>query len=170
MSCEVLDSEAAGPAPFSRVVPVGWYDGPTEGVLECGGVPYVFRKVAWDRHFARRVFVLRPVSRGAFDAVAEIVGRPADASATDEERQATWERLMDLLDQGGPVEYLVMADWITEALLAVRRVDAPALRAEIEAMILPTPGGDDYWDGFSYSDAPHERWLELLLQPEPAAG
>ena len=79
--CQTLD---AGPtsAVFDRVVALGYYDGPTEGVLSCGacGSNYVFRMCGWDPDEDDvRVFELRPVGNGSLDSVMEIfahVGPP----------------------------------------------------------------------------------------------
>lgn len=51
------------PSPFSRVVAVGYYDGPTSGVVECGvcATLYRFEKLDWDDEQDVRIFSLSPV-------------------------------------------------------------------------------------------------------------
>ena len=56
------------PSPFSRVVATGYYDGATDGLVECGtcATVYVFHKLDWDEKQDMRVFALSPVFGRAF--------------------------------------------------------------------------------------------------------
>ena len=79
--CQTLAAGSA-PAVFDRVIALGYYDGPTEGVVSCGacGKNYVFRMCGWDPDDDdARVFELRPVVNSSLDSVLEIfahVGPP----------------------------------------------------------------------------------------------
>lgn len=55
------------PSPFDRLVATGYYDGPTDGLVECGtcGRLYAFEKIDWDDGQNLRIFSLAPVG-GSF--------------------------------------------------------------------------------------------------------
>jgi hypothetical protein len=41
--CRDLSRPSKGPSPFDRVIALGWYDGPTEGLVRCGACGQVYR-------------------------------------------------------------------------------------------------------------------------------
>ena len=51
------------PSPFSKLVMLGYYDGPTDGLIECAtcATTYAFRKIDWDDGQNLRVFALAPI-------------------------------------------------------------------------------------------------------------
>jgi hypothetical protein len=51
------------PSPFSRVIATGYYDGPTDGVVECRACStlYSFRTLDWDSQQDMRIFALAPI-------------------------------------------------------------------------------------------------------------
>ena len=63
------------PSPFSRIVATGFYDGPTDGLVECGACRsiYVFEKLDWDDQQDIRVFSLSPVVCDELDGLMESV-------------------------------------------------------------------------------------------------
>lgn len=73
----MASSDAAGTPRFARIVALGWYDGATEGVAECGCCPTAYRLQMLDDQPDRedgrdlRVFGLTPLPAGAFDQVVQ---------------------------------------------------------------------------------------------------
>ncbi len=65
------------PSPVVRVIALGFYDGPTEGVLQTAdGTGYRFDLIGEEHNpdgLDDRTFALRPLPPGAFDEVAELV-------------------------------------------------------------------------------------------------
>ncbi len=150
MSCRALESSAPGDAPFSRHFVFDWYDGPVSGLVECGaGEPvFAFRMVAWDNHQEQRVYVLQPVSAGAFD----------EAARADGEEDA-FERFQEILRAAGPIEYVVLAEnEIPGSLRSVHRVGEGAVRERIEAMMVAVGLDED----FVASEHTHDEWTALL--------
>lgn len=64
------------PSPFVRLLATGYYDGPTEGLIECGTckTTYSFNKLDWDDQQDVRVFALSPVVCGGLEEFARAPG------------------------------------------------------------------------------------------------
>lgn len=101
------------PSPVVRVIALGFYDGPTEGVLQTtDGAAYRFDLIAEEHNpdgLDDRTFALRPLPPGVFDEVAELVGGSAGAVVVPRwpvagaDRQAEIDRRLDaLLASAGP--------------------------------------------------------------------
>lgn len=95
------------PSPVVRVIALGFYDGPTEGVLQTAdGAAYRFDLIGEEHNpdgLDDRTFALRPLSSGAFEEVAELVGGSAAAVVVPRwpvagpDRQADIDRRLDAL-------------------------------------------------------------------------
>ena len=95
------------PSPVVRVIALGFYDGPTEGVLQTAdGAAYRFDLIAEEHNpdgLYDRTFALRPLPLGVFDEVAELVGGSAAAVVVPRwpvagpDRQAEIDRRLDTL-------------------------------------------------------------------------
>jgi len=75
---QVIGELQSVPSPFVRLVSTGYYDGPTDGLVECGACRtlYVFHKLDWDDGQDLRVFSLAP-TRGSFAEFEGIVAKRA---------------------------------------------------------------------------------------------
>src|SRR5687768_7982726 len=64
--------------PFHRTLVLGWYDGPTSGVVQCGacGAEYTFVMLDWDLHCDDaedpRIFSLSPLPPGSLEALLRV--------------------------------------------------------------------------------------------------
>ena len=67
----------AFPSPVLKILALGYYDGPTDGLLQCeNGLVYRFEILAWDSEAQDvRVFSLAPMPPTAFDRLAELFAR-----------------------------------------------------------------------------------------------
>ena len=133
--CQTLAAGSA-PAVFDRVIALGYYDGPTEGVLSCGacGKNYVFRMCGWDPDDDDvRVFELRPVGNSSLDSVLEIfahVGPPRSPvwlplwrfDTPELERQAS-DDIAALLRPIGTARLIIATSDLAGSISAARRVD-----------------------------------------------
>jgi hypothetical protein len=65
-------------SPFSRLIATGFYDGPTNGLVECSTckMTYSFERLDWDDQQDLRVFSLAPACPGGLDGVAQAEGAP----------------------------------------------------------------------------------------------
>jgi hypothetical protein len=81
------DCLAAGPLgggpPFGRIVVTGYYDGPTEGVVECAacGMCFAFVLLDWDEQQDLRIFSLAPLPE-RFDVLMQRAGLQATQDRT----------------------------------------------------------------------------------------
>jgi len=66
------------PSPFVRLLATGYYDGPTEGLVECGtcGTTYSFHKLDWDDQQDLRIFSLSPVGGRRLEDLAHAPSAP----------------------------------------------------------------------------------------------
>ena len=76
------------PSPFARLVATGYYDGPTEGLVECGtcGTTYSFHKLDWDDQQDLRVFSLAPLAPLASQGLEDL----ANASGAPPAKWPSW--------------------------------------------------------------------------------
>lgn len=114
-------------SPFSRLVAVGFYDGPTEGLIECGtcGTVFSFRKLDWDDQQDIRVFSLSPVANVDLDDLADA---PAGSTPkwpcwvlTEEVASSSGARVESARATEGPVEFIVATEDLLHSLKVWRR-------------------------------------------------
>ena len=76
--CSKLATFPGAKSPFSKLVALGYYDGPTAGVLQCEvcGTAYRFEMLDidpdWDEGLDVRIFILSQLYPGVFEALIEI--------------------------------------------------------------------------------------------------
>jgi hypothetical protein len=63
-------------SPFGRVLSLGWYDGTTSGLAECGSCSTVFKYdlVDWDADQEQRIFALSHTTHQVFDRIVDTLG------------------------------------------------------------------------------------------------
>jgi hypothetical protein len=74
--CRDLSRPSKGPSPFDRVIALGWYDGPTEGLIRCAACGQVYRfdlldSVDEDRGI--RLYSLAPVPADTMNRLVEVL-------------------------------------------------------------------------------------------------
>jgi hypothetical protein len=115
----------AYPSPVTRMLALGYYDGPTEGVLYCGtnGPAYAFQILAWEQEMQDlRVFALAPFPLSAWSRLIEAY------SLLETPRWPvwlpSWHEEMDqptevLLREAGPPQWVLATyDLLGEILVA----------------------------------------------------
>ena len=132
------------PSPFSRVLALGYYDGPTEGLAQCGHAGPTFRFVMLDNIVGDpeelRIFEMSPLPAGAMDQAAQLLALhesprwPVWVPGWQAECKAGIDRI---LQETGPAEWLIanLGDLLGE-VLAARRTSpdwAPSDRAGLLA-------------------------------------
>lgn len=160
--CHDPQSLVGAQSPFSNILALGFYDGPTSGVLRCAAcrTDYRFDLLDWDEDQAVRIFRLARLPEGALEECVQALGQPEPprwpvwmpsrwSLPSEGLRQEADRAVQQILDRAVPSE-LVLA-WVGygEQVLAARRVAAPELSA--------AP------DWFSISDPTQIRnWFSLL--------
>jgi hypothetical protein len=122
------------PSPAQKILALGYYDGPTEGLLQCdSGRVYRFEILAWDSETQDvRVFSLAPIPPAAFDQLAELFARrekprwpvwiPSWCEDQNKETDA-------VLKEAGPVEWVMATDDLMGTILAAKRARPEDVRA-----------------------------------------
>ncbi len=147
LCCKHLSSRSGSDWLFRRALVLNWYDGPTSGVVECRGclAEYHFELIDWDLHWEdaddTRVFSLSPLPPGSLNALLTI--SPKDRPLQGENGmfflpgwrlpietlqskayQRVYQRIDEILAQGGNPEWVVAWTHPGEPLLAARKLDA----------------------------------------------
>src|SRR5205814_1229173 len=116
--------------PFTKVIALGYYDGPTEGVVQEGegGPVYRFQMLAWDGDTQDlRIFSLAPLPVDALERLAAAFQRhePAHWPLWCPSWHVEMEVEVDqILAQTGPVEWVVAAHDLLGEILAAKGVTA----------------------------------------------
>ena len=113
-------------SPFVRLVAIDYYDGPTDGLVECGacGTMYAFHKIDWDYGQNLRIFALAP-THGSFADLERGVSTNIKWPRwilTGDEQQSLGEIFQHPIDAASPVEFVIA----TQDLLGVIDVWRPA--------------------------------------------
>jgi hypothetical protein len=129
------------PSPFTKILALGWNDGPTDGLLECHPDDRVFRfdlleeVRCWGKEEEDlRVFTLGPLPPDSLRQLAEAytcfssphwpLWSPVWKFPTAADREAM-ERLTDqVLSKAGPTEWLIASTDLLRTILAARRVSS----------------------------------------------
>lgn len=115
------------PSPVQRVMAFGYYDGATEGVLQCrDGQTYRFDLLAWEPETQDlRIFCLSPLPSPAWE---QLIGLCA---AHESPRWPFWlvgwheglhQSIQDILQQAAAVEWVVATEDLQGEILRVRAI------------------------------------------------
>ena len=126
-TCEHVQSASSDQSPFGKMLVTGFYDGPTDGFVEClrCGRAYAFRMLAWDEEQDVRVYGLAALDESLRSIRVEELRLPElDEPVTlvppvGEQEQQAIERLA-----ARPVQYVVAAVSLLRGVLAGKSVDS----------------------------------------------
>jgi len=142
--CRELPAFPEAKSPFSKLIALGWYDGPTSGVLECDicSTAYRFEMLDqdpdWDEGLDIRIFSLSPLPTGAFAELVEVCeeffGSPDwpiwvliwDFGSEAEKNQAA-QKIHQIQNRAMNPQLIVATRSLSKELIAARRVDWFAL-------------------------------------------
>lgn len=115
-------------SPVSRIIALGWYDGPTEGILQIGatGANYRFQMIDEDGRGAAgldpRVFRLYALPPDAFDSIIAAIDSPQEPRwpvwapiwkfPTEEVRIAAERKIDEIMALAGPLAWLLVGDLV----------------------------------------------------------
>jgi len=119
--CEHILSAGASLSPFGKMLVTGFYDGATDGFVECQhcGRAYAFRKLAWDEEQDVRIYGLAPLDVSLENIRLDTLHLPPGDDPVslvpplgEQEREAV-ERLA-----AAPVQHVVAAANLRRGVLA----------------------------------------------------
>lgn len=107
------------PSPVQKMLTFGWYDGPTDGVLQCrDGRVYRFDILAWEPATQDlRVFALFPMTAIAWERLTALCG--GDGLRWQEQLRQPIE---EILQQKGPVQWVVAAEDLQREILLAKLI------------------------------------------------
>jgi hypothetical protein len=115
------------PSPVQKVLAFGYYDGPTEGVLQCSnGQTYRFDLLAWEPETQDlRLFCLSPLPAPGWEQLTTL------CAAREAMRWPVWvvgwheglhQSIQESLRQAGPVEWVVATEDLQGEILRVKAI------------------------------------------------
>jgi hypothetical protein len=133
--CQQFSSLPGGPSPFSRIIALEFYDGPTSGILRCAtcGAVYRFDMLDWDESQEVRVFRLASLPPGSLEEAVRALDKagppswpvwvPRRASFPSEEAAAQADRAIQrILDRAEPALRLLAWSGYGETIVAAKEV------------------------------------------------
>lgn len=145
-------------SPFSRIIALGFYDGPTSGVLQCETcqTAYRFDLLDWNDDHDVRVFRLAALPPQAFAECVQVLAQAGPPRwpvwvprrGPEETAAAVDGALEPVLAQARPAELLVAWAGYGETIFAARCVEAAVLRDVPEWFALETPQQQRDWFAF----------------------
>jgi hypothetical protein len=126
-------------APFDEIIALGYYDGPTDGILHCRGCNQEFYFEMLDSRFdlpeedETRIFSLSPIAEGTLAKFTAAMSkyqqpswpfwRPTWSFPSEQERDEMNALVDRVMDRKGSVEWVVASSsWLSGEILAARPV------------------------------------------------
>lgn len=156
--CQQPQTLTHGKSPFSKIIALGFYDGPTSGILQCDTClnNYKFEMIDWDDNQEVRIFRLASLPEDSLvrcvKALAEIepprwpVWVPFFRKQPSEEARTAADREIDhILKAAQPAEMLVAWEGYGEKILAATKVPASELNQVPDWFSLEDPSTAPDW-------------------------
>jgi hypothetical protein len=132
----ILHEGLNDPSPIHRVIALDWHDGPTGGVLQLGEAGPVFRFQMFDQRIGvgpddmdLRVYGLYPLPNDALNRITDSLASyhsphwpvwwPIWQFPSDEIRRSVDSRIDGILQQSGPLTWVVVGDMGQTAIRAL---------------------------------------------------
>jgi hypothetical protein len=160
--CQDPTSLVGAELPFSRILALGFYDGPTSGVLQCRtcAAVFEFEMLDWDEGHEVRIFRLASLPDDSLDQIVQVLA-PAESPhwpvwvpsrwnlLSERARQEADRDIQRMLVLAKPAELVVAWTGYADKILAARRLPAGELANQP--------------DWFSREDSTADRdWFGLL--------
>jgi len=138
--CQKPASLTNAEAPFSKLLVLGFYDGPTSGILQCGtcSAVYKFDMLDWDDIHEVRVFRLASLPVDSLDQCVKALAQPKPPRwpvwvpsrwdlSSDEARELADRDVQRILATEKPAELVVAWAGYAEKILGARKMPAADL-------------------------------------------
>jgi len=75
--CQQLEAFSDVKSPFSKIIALGFYDGPTSGIVQCEicSAIYKFEMLGWDDDQEVRIFSLAPLASAAWTRMVNLLSK-----------------------------------------------------------------------------------------------
>ena len=162
----ILREDIAFPAPtesiFSKALFIGWYDGPTSGVVKqlFDSTSFKLDILAWGPGEERRIFALSPLANSDFEAVVTLLSRnqapkwpqwfPKWPRELNELNSLNSE-LDGILNRAGNPELVIETDGMFKTASSLKRLSGPIVDL-LPATFDAHPTGD--FDGWHHNLEP----------------
>jgi hypothetical protein len=133
--CKDIERLRGVKSPFSKMIALGFYDGPTSGIVECEScfAAYKFTMIDWDNRQEIRVFSLASLPAQSLEEVVGILSPyelphwpmwvPRWQFPSDDIKADLNRRIEEILAKAEPVHTIVAWSRYGETLVAAKSVD-----------------------------------------------
>src|SRR5690242_14601655 len=135
--CRDLSRPWKGPSPFDRAIVLGWYDGPTEGLVRCGacGRNYQFELLqSVDEDRGIRLYSLAPIPADTLDRLVDVLlpymtpswpmWTPLWKFPTEDERVAVEGSVDELLSKADTPRFAIVTPGLLDEIDDAKAVPA----------------------------------------------
>jgi hypothetical protein len=135
--CRDSSRPSKGPSPFDRVIALGWYDGPTEGLVRCGacGRTYRFDLLdSVDEDLGIRLYSIAPVPADTMDRLVDVLSAfmtpswpmwaPLWKFPSDDDRIAVERTVDELMAKAAAPEFVIETAGLLDEIDAVKAAQA----------------------------------------------
>ena len=149
-----------GASPFNRILCLGYYDGPTSGLVRCAQFPnaYRFQLVAWDSDFENRIYSLAEIDLAVFDSVVQMLTRleqphwpfwiPRWQFGSSAEESHMSSQIDQALERSRAANLLIATDHLDRSILACRTLEAAARDHLPKEGASPDPENWEFWHDY----------------------
>jgi hypothetical protein len=132
--CRGLPGSGRVKSPFARVIALGYYDGPTSGLVQCAECEraYRFDLLGWDEGQDVRIYGLAPLPATSFDRLVDALSRyqapgwpvwvPLWQFPSGSDREALDGLTRQIIDAAAPTEFAIATEDIAGAILGGKAV------------------------------------------------
>jgi hypothetical protein len=137
--CAHLVGSGEQASPFAKVIALGYYDGPTAGIVQCHScaTAYKFDLLMWDEDQDRRIFTLTELPIHAWSSIVNILSPytsptwpiwvPLWQFPTEEETTMVNKQIENILQQAKPPVCIIVCSNLLETITRAKYVTAPDL-------------------------------------------
>jgi hypothetical protein len=139
--CQNLENLRDTASPFTKIIALDWYDGPTGGILQCQNCQavYQFDMLDWDYHQVR-IFRLRSLPEESWTQIVALLEQAGFSPSwpvwfqrkwpSEKAREITDKKIKKILGQVKPAEVVVAWLGYGEKLLATKKIPSKDLEKE----------------------------------------
>ena len=140
--CRTLSVLSQVESPFDAVIALGYYDGPEDGMVHCGGCGREYRfkllgsRIESDDETETRIFGLSPIPDGSMASFTDAMARyqvphlpnwvPLWSFPSEEDRAGMDDLVDRIYEEAKPIEIvLASSPWLSGEIHAARAISAP---------------------------------------------
>jgi hypothetical protein len=148
------------PSPFKKTIALGYYDGATSGLAQCGNCPvaYRFELIAWNSNQENRIYSLAEIEPQVFESIVHTLSLievprwpywiPRWQFKSPEEEKRNRDAVELDLQKASTANLVIATDHIGKEIVTCREIVADACDHLPKPGLLPDPSNWKYWQQY----------------------